>query len=259
MSLPESARAPAPPLVPLPIPLPATAPTSDLSNSNNISLALRLTNLSLAACVSILVLNTVFFCVLNDGCPTLPGRSQMGASSKSIVANVELTFLTLLASLLPLSFVLQKMKGAQLSTRRLVISFLIPFLVALCMTFDTKRFPTGHPLIATLILMCLIVLSQDTIVSILVASLIGFKITKWIFYNEASKKIVLARKKAEHDANIQSGNEYKNFQCLLADTPPQFTIQNFFLGDRLGTVFGLLIFIPVVFLMVNNHKYAALP
>ena len=174
--------------------------------------------------MSVLFFNTFLFCKLHNGCPTIPGRSQLGATN-SIVRNIELTFLTLMSALVPFSFVLHNAKGAGYSQTRMNLSFMIPFAVATCFSLDTKNFPKLHPFLAFVILGIIGGISADSYFPILLGVIGG---TVWVSIPPGPKRDAPRKKKGR--------------------------IHEFFLGDSLGTVFGALIFLPVIYLMYINSK-----
>jgi hypothetical protein len=195
---------------------------------------LRLTNYSLAICLSVLLVNTVLFCNAQEGCEHIPGRSKLGSTPKMAIMNTELTFLTLMTAHAPLSLVLQQHKGAQISDIRLTLSFVMPLLVAICFTFDTKRYPETHQFTAYVIMGTLLALAFNSylfIVGGIIAAILVLRI-----------KCNLQKRKPKE-----------------VRTQQQWSITKFLFGNLVSLFFGLGVFLPMLLIMYRNEYYASIP
>ena len=195
--------------------------------------SLRLTNCSLAFCLLALVVNTVLFCRSHDGCEVIPGRSKLGSTPTFAIMNTELTFLTLMTAHAPISLVQQQFKGAQISNVRIGLSFLLPILVAICFTFDIKRYPDAHQFLAYIIM----------------GSLLGMALNSyWLVLGGVLAALIVTRIKFSR--NKRQAKEKRDRRGGIV---------KFFLGGNIVNLFfGLGVFFPMFYIMYRNEYYASL-
>ena len=217
-------------------------PSLQLPMSAQVSYTLRLTNYSLAFCLLVLLVNTVLFCKEHNGCENIPNRSKLGATPKMAIMNTELTFLTLMTAHAPLSLLQQQFKGAHVSSVRLYISFLMPILVAICLTYDTKRFTKTHQFFVYIIFGAQISVVVNSYYPIVVAVLVACLVQ----YLKA---------KALRDAPPKPPLQPQPTKNYSAEMRTAF---KFFFGNLIGLFFGLWVFFPMLYIMYGNEYYARL-
>lgn len=119
---------------------------------NNSHLA-KIINLGIFGCYGILIWNRLEFCKDHDNCKKgLPAPSTLG-STGSVVSNIEITTLTLLTSFVFATKLLNVIVyPVGRHTYQLFASFLLPFSMLLCMSYDTRRYPDKHGQLAKLVI-----------------------------------------------------------------------------------------------------------
>jgi hypothetical protein len=189
-------------------------------------------------CLIILFLNTVLFCREHDGCEVIPGRSKLGSTPKLAIANTELTFLTLMTAHAPLSLIQQQFKGAEISKTQLILSFVMPFLVAVCFTFDLKRFPETHMFSAYIIMGTLLAILLDTYWFVLIGLIAAITVVS----------IKCNRNKRE-SKEVREKKRFSLIRFFFGGSGGGYGIVNLF--------FGLGVFLPMLYVMYRNEYYAS--
>lgn len=204
-----------------------------------------MTNYCFAACGIVLLLNTLIFCKMHGGCSTLPPRSALSSTPHGAVAHTEIAFITLLSALVPMAITLQKAAGDPVQCERMAASFLLPFIVALCFSFDIKRFGPIHVFFAMAIVGVISTMAFNSWKALFFASLYAF-FAAW----QISKLRKLERNtsKQEAEKNKQQKNNKKGGTTAVLHHKIKNVYRSFW---------GGLIFFPAVIIMRRNFQLIA--
>lgn len=199
---------------------------------------LRLSNYSLGLTLAILVVNSAVFCKIRGYCKGPPTRSTLGASSLGIVANTEIAFITLLSAEAAFALLLRILiLGGSDTSVNVPTAFLLPVVVAICFTFDLRRFRDVHIAIATLIIALVAVLMSESTTPLLVfAALAILRLEIQNRYRERAdgRRLKKTAKRAHESTEISA--------CKTI------------LNGIIQFVFSAGVFFPVFYIMHLNHK-----
>lgn len=199
---------------------------------------LRLSNYSLGLTLAILVVNSAVFCKIRGYCKGPPTRSTLGASSLGIVANTEIAFITLLSAEAAFALLLRILiLGGSDTSVNVPTAFLLPVVVAICFTFDLRRFRDVHIAIATLIIALVAVMMSESTTPLLVfAALAILRLEIQNRYRERAdgRRLKKTAKRAHESTEI-----------LACKT---------ILNGIIQFVFSAGVFFPVFYIMHLNHK-----
>jgi hypothetical protein len=199
---------------------------------------LRLSNYSLGLTLAILVVNSAVFCKVRGYCKGPPTRSTLGASSLGIVANTEIAFITLLSAQAAFSLLLRILiLGRSDTSVNVPTAFLLPVVVAICFTFDLRRFRDVHIALATLIIALVAVLMSESTTPLLV------------FAALAILRLELQNRYRE----VADGHRLKK-TVKAAHKSTEISACKTILNGIIQFVFSAGVFFPVFHIMHLNHK-----
>ena len=193
-------------------------------------LLLLYSNLLLLTCLVVLALNTFIFCRQRGRCKTPPTRSVVGSASRGVVANIEISFITLMTAAATLSYALHclarvsKGENLQVYLQSLRSAFILPIIVAACFSFDLRRYMELHIFLGWTIVGFLVSMATNSYEGALICILIGASVAK----RESVRNKVPLRSKV--------------------DLPTRRKI------DINTLIFGLGVFIPVFYLVLRNRE-----
>ncbi len=128
----------------------------------NVGYALHIVNASLVFCAAGLALNSVAFCRVTHLCKqVVPAHSQIGSRGTREISTINNTLLVCLAWISAVSTSLRFVFGDG-SKASLVISLIVPFIVAFAMSFNSDQLAAVH---VALVLLVLFLLTITTITS----------------------------------------------------------------------------------------------
>jgi hypothetical protein len=164
----------------------------------------------------------------------------LGASSLGIVANTEIAFITLLSAQAAFALLLRVLILCSSDTSVRVnvpTAFLLPVVVAVCFTFDLRRFRDFHIAIAALIIALVAVLMSESTTPLLVFA--AFAILRLELQNRYRE--------------VADGHRLKK-TVKAAHKSTEISACKTILNGIIQFVFSAGVFFPVFYIMHLNHK-----